>query len=368
MFDESSSVRPARESMVLFIGVVAVWVALVALFVAYAGMLWPALLNAALMLYLVVLAWRSQTVSRLFEQGGTIYYQGGFGQPRALASAGDGSRIARVQYDAGGPTIDYWLGPDGRTRLKTSEPRWNRAELQVLWARIGLAAPAQAELVELGQADKRYPAVKPLFFFRLLGVATRPQDPDVRIVRPAPDRQAAAFRLAMVFVIGWAITSGGAAERWLSLVVLVGGSLFLLGASAVLPARIALIDDGKTLSYRNALGRVRPVVTRGEPGHVIRARVRGNQFGPLRVQLWTDSVGRCRLLLRESEWDTDALATLRERFDLPVQELDGVRPRGEVNDRFPGANLTTELQVAVAAVGIFFGVVAVLVAYGLLTA
>jgi hypothetical protein len=368
LFENSTTIRPKKESMPAIVGVAVIWSALVAAFFHANGVMWPAWVNAALMASLVFAAWRTKVAMKIYEQAGTVFYDSGFGQPREIAQVGDGSRIARV--DTGAAIVDFWLGPDGRSRLTTSEPGWGPEALRAFWNQIGLTVSAEPEAVmNFAQARKSYPVAKPSFMLGLTRANPAAQDPALRTVRPSPDASTvAAMRIAAVLVPVYVL--GSRHEPPLTIAAVLGGVLLCLGAEASFRARVALLDDGKTVSYRDALGRVKPVATRGAGGRVVRAKFAvGRHVIPR--QLWIDGAGRCQMRFNERDWNTDDLAALRTRLGLGYEELPDLRTAASIDEQFPGAADTEERHplaaAAVLAAAIIGGPILLLLAYAALT-
>jgi hypothetical protein len=376
VFEPSASIRPARESLPAFVAVAAIWSAVVWAFFHAHHVVWPAALNGALMVGLVVAAWRTQVAMRLYEQDGTVFYDRGFGAPRVIAAPGDGARIARVQRGFGGPVVSYVLDGAGRARLKLMEGQWDPAELRRLWDRVGVSAPDQPEVVTASQASKRYPDARPIALISWFGGPTGNHGAALEAteVRPSPERTSlAAHRIALVLVVAYLLATQSPFDR-LTVVAMILAVIVLAAATSVMPSRTAILDDGKTLSHRDGLGRVCRVVARGEGGRVIRVRTRS--VGLVRrpvdttswLQLWLDGSGRCRMVLPEARWNTDTLAALRDRVGLPLETLGDLPSAAEVNRRFPGAARTTNVQATGVGVAVVVGVIVVLLAYGRLVA
>lgn len=387
------AIRPAEESLLAIVAVATVWSGLVAAALIFVGgVLWPATVNAALMAALVLGAWRAKGANRLFERDGTIFHHRGLGRPRAIVSAGDGTRIVRVREPHGTMTMDFWLGPDGRARFRTTDRWWQPADLRQLWARIGIAEPPGVEVMDLDQAMRRYPdtARSPSGIFAgtssrdgaatasvpacapvpAVGIASPPVC-GPNIVRPVGGfGDARLTRLVPVAVAAALIGAGGYRSPALAAAVVAVAVLLIAAGEFDARRGAALLFDGRTLVLRGSLGRLRAVAARGETIRVVRVKVQVAGRVVVR-QLWIDAAGMCRASLNERTWDPDALDAIRTQLALPLEEGKGTQRAADLNRRHPGATAWTEAHpiATVGAVGVVFfgGISSLLLLFDLLT-
>lgn len=341
MFEQSTSftVRPKPQSLLAIAGVAAIWSAVIAIVFLQTSAPWVATVNGALMVAFVLAAWRFQSVGRIYEQGGSIYYHDGILRPREIANGREpGWKVLRIDYTGQSEEfVDYWIGPDGLAHFKSHERQWAFGSMLKLWNRAGVAVETEPVVIDVAQADRRYPEAKLPFIVRLGFVRPLREDPELRVVRPAPDPSSvSARRIAMVIALPLIVLSQTTLGLIPTVVFAFCVAGLLLGVQELRIAQHAIYDDGVVISHRRPLERTRTVAKRGEPGRVVRVRM--GLLGRSAVQLlWVDAHGRCRMQLHEKQWNTDSLTTLRERLGWPLEQLEGSLSPAELKRRYPRA-------------------------------